>query len=101
MTFSVSLVSLRDKGEGGSKIAMTAEGASIYDVRKTFGFFYHPPSSEFYVLFVRKFGVFFYPPLPPLSGRHIWKPPDGKFEGGRRREAIKWKMEKTTDIGER
>ena len=30
------------------------------------------PLSEFYVLFVCKFEVFFDPPLPPLCGRHIW-----------------------------
>ena len=49
------------------------KGASIYDVRKILEFFDPPPLSEFYVLFVRKFGVFL-DPLSPLCGRHIWKP---------------------------
>ena len=42
------------------------KGASIYDVRKSLGFFDPPPLlSEFYVLFVRTIGVFSPPPLPP------------------------------------
>ena len=56
-------------------ITRSVKVASIYDVRKIFGFFYPlPPAplSECYVLFVRKFGVFFY--LCAESGRHIWKP---------------------------
>ena len=48
------------------------KGASIHDVCRIFGFFDPlPPLSEFYVLFVRKFGVFL---DPPLCGRRILKP---------------------------
>ena len=43
--------------------------------------------------------------LSLLSDRQRWRREqnchDGNFEGGRQREAIKWKMEKTTDISRR
>ena len=99
MTFSVSLVSLRDKGEGGSKIAMTAEGASIYDVRKTFGFFYHPPSSDFYVPFVRKFGVFFYPPSPLCADVIYGSPLTGSLKEEDRERQLngKWKRQRISE----
>ena len=53
-------------------------GFHIHDVRKIFGFFDTPSphSFEFYVLFVRKFGVFFIPPsvltsyVSPLTSLH-------------------------------
>ena len=46
-------------------------GASMYDVRKIFGFCVPTPLPPFvriqlYVLFVCKFEVFFDPPSPPL-----------------------------------
>ena len=71
------------RGESSLLCPIMYKGDSIYDVvRKVLGFFDPPlsPLSKFYVLFVRKIGVF---SDPPQCGRHIWKPPNssGLYEG--------------------
>ena len=57
--------------------AKSQKGASIYDVRKIFGFFTFPP---FVYCLSAKLGYFLTPtPLSAEWGRHIWKPPSADY----------------------
>ena len=61
----------------GLQLATAEYGASIYDVRKIFGFFTFPP---FVYSLSAKLGYFLTPtPLSAEWGRHIWKPPSADY----------------------
>ena len=62
--------------------------ASIYDVRKIFGFFYPPPVTVTNQLILFFSSPFWRPPLPPTQcGCHRWKPPKTTPERGGTRHA--------------